>query len=92
MIWVLCWDVYFRIEVSQDGLEAILGHLLKTSEKRLEVLKKFFSPIKGQVYYDDFCLKDPLPFFVWIFDAFYRTIKYRSLSPGMHDLLDGIWE
>lgn len=66
--------------------------LLKTSEKRLEVFRKFFFLTKGATYYDDFCLKDPLPFFTWIFDVLYRTLKYRSLSPDMHDSLEGSWD
>ena len=66
--------------------------LLKTSEKKLEVFRKFFFLNKGAAYYDDFCLNDPLPFFTWTLDILYRTIKYRSISPNMHDSLEGVWE
>lgn len=69
-----------------------LMSLLKTSNSRFDLLKKFLMPGESSSLYDDFCLRDPFPFFTWLADIFYRSLKNRSMSPSTHDSLDEIWE
>lgn len=65
--------------------------LFKTG-KKTGIIKNFFSPLSGPVYYDDFSLRDPLPFFVWTWDTLSRAFKGRSLAPSAHDSLEGVWK
>lgn len=65
---------------------------LKLSSHKLGFIKKFVFPDNGRIFYDDFSLVDPLPFFVWFTDAFIKMLKYRSTVPVSHDSLEGIWE
>ena len=66
--------------------------LLRSAEKRLAFIKQFVAPNSGRVTYDDFSLKDPLPFFSWMLDGVIRMVHDHSLSPSPHDSLAGIWE
>lgn len=65
---------------------------LKQSHKKLKFLKEYFFSSNAKVLNDDFCLKDPLPFFTFGLDALIKMIKQRTLHPGSHDSLEGIWE
>jgi hypothetical protein len=42
--------------------------------------------------YDDFSLADPVPFLVWLGDAAFRALKFRTLKPTGHESLEGIWK
>ena len=42
--------------------------------------------------FDDFDVKDPLPFIMWCADYFCKILKQRSFSPSPHDSLEGVWE
>jgi predicted ATP-grasp superfamily ATP-dependent carboligase len=66
--------------------------LLKRSPSIRKFAKEYLLPINGPVLYDDFSWKDPLPIWVWGFDAVLKIIKSRSLEPKMHDSLEGVWE
>lgn len=66
--------------------------LFREAGDKLAFLKRFFFPAKGIVYKDDFCFRDPLPFFTWYVDAFSRVINNRSVRPCVHDSLEGVWE
>lgn len=71
----------------------VLFSLIRNSKDRPGALRKFFSSAgAGPVFLDDFSLKDPLPFFIWSWDSFSRTLKSRSLQPVTHDSLEGVWE
>jgi predicted ATP-grasp superfamily ATP-dependent carboligase len=58
--------------------------------RKLEFLRQFFNPGTSATLFDDFSLRDPLPFLVWGMDAIYRMAKFRDLKP--HESLAGIWE
>jgi predicted ATP-grasp superfamily ATP-dependent carboligase len=64
----------------------------KKSKNKMQFLHSFIFPGNGKIFYDDFSLKDPLPFLTWIFDALLRVIKYKSLNPIPHDSLEGVWD
>jgi hypothetical protein len=66
--------------------------LLRSAKERLAFIKQFVAPNSGRVTYDDFSLKDPLPFFSWMLDGVIRMVHDHSLSPSPHDSLAGIWE
>jgi len=42
--------------------------------------------------YDDFDIKDPIPFIMYFVDYVSKMIKQRSFSPAPHDSLKGVWE
>ena len=65
---------------------------LKTRKNRIEGIYKFFFPGIGKIFYDDFKIEDPLPFFVWFADVALRAIKSRTLNAVSHETLPGIWE
>ena len=66
--------------------------LLRLSNSRLDLVKRFVVSSRTAVFYDDICLKDPIPFCAWIGDVLYRSLKQGSMSPSVHESLDGIWE
>jgi len=65
---------------------------MKLSRNKVKFLKEFFFSSSDNITYDDFDIKDPLPFFIWGLDAIYKIIKQRTLKPKTHDSLEGIWE
>lgn len=66
--------------------------LLRSSKERLAFIKQFITPYSKRVTYDDFSLKDPIPFLSWVIDGVMRSIHDHSLSPSPHDSLTGTWE
>jgi len=72
-------------------LGAFLPHL-KRSSARMRFLKTFVFPATRTVLYDDFSVRDPLPFFAWITDAISKAVKFRTLKTVSHDSLEGIWK
>lgn len=65
---------------------------LKQSNNKAKFLKDFFFYNSDNVTYDDFDIKDPLPFLTWGIDAIFKIIKQRTLKPTTHDSLEGVWE
>lgn len=63
---------------------------LRKSERKLSFLKEFFFE-KHQMY-DDFSINDPVPFFIWWFDAIKKVVQRRTLKPTAHESLEGVWE
>lgn len=66
--------------------------LFVESANKLSFLKNFLDPASMRLYKDDFVFKDPIPFFVWLFDAMVRVVKNRSLRSRPHDSLQSIWK
>jgi len=67
-------------------------HYFKQSNNKAKFIKDFFALNTGKVTYDDFDIKDLLPFLTWGIDSIRKIIKYRTLKPTTHDSLEGIWE
>jgi predicted ATP-grasp superfamily ATP-dependent carboligase len=65
---------------------------LKNSKNKLDFIRQFFFSGCRSELYDDFCWKDPLPLFMWCYDAAHKVFKHGSFQPVAHDSLDGIWE
>jgi len=66
--------------------------LLRKSKDRMGFIKEYLSPCTGKVYYDDFSIKDPLPFLAWTVDTVLRSIKNWSGNSKNNDFLQGIWD
>jgi predicted ATP-grasp superfamily ATP-dependent carboligase len=64
----------------------------RASSSKLRLLRSLISPEYKTALFDDFSMRDPLPFAMWNLDALVRAWKYRSLDPTSHDSLEGIWE
>ncbi len=64
---------------------------LRLAKGKLSFLRTFLFPGAGPVVYDDWSAADPLPFFVWGFDALAGLVGHRSLTPIPHDSLEGVW-
>jgi predicted ATP-grasp superfamily ATP-dependent carboligase len=69
-----------------------LPQALRQGNNRLGFLKEYLQLFSRPMIYDDFCLKDPLPFFTFGLDFLGKAIKQRTLHPSSHDSLEGIWE
>jgi predicted ATP-grasp superfamily ATP-dependent carboligase len=69
-----------------------LPQAFRNSNNKLEFLKEYFLLFHTKMLYDDFCLRDPLPFFIFGLDSLIKIIKQRTLHPSSHDSLKGIWE
>lgn len=69
-----------------------LPQALRQSDSKLCFLKEYLQLFSHRIAYDDFCLKDPLPFFTFGLDFLEKAIKQRTLHPTSHDSLEGIWE
>jgi hypothetical protein len=69
-----------------------LPQALKQNHDKLDFLKEYCRMFAREMSYDDFCLKDPLPFFVFGLDFLWKMIRQRTLHPNSHDSLEGIWE
>ncbi len=65
---------------------------LKRSDAKLRFIKNYFFSGDRNIFYDDFSLNDPFPFMVWSFDALKKIIMNRSITPSVHDSLEGIWK
>lgn len=55
------------------------------------VLNDFFR-ISSFDSYDDFELRDPLPFFMWFVDYVYKVVDQKTLHPVPHEEKEGIWD
>ena len=66
--------------------------LLRKSKDRFGFIKEYLSPCDGKVLYDDFSLKDPLPFIAWTADTVLRSIKNCFRNSKKNDFLEGIWD
>jgi predicted ATP-grasp superfamily ATP-dependent carboligase len=69
-----------------------LPQAFRNSGNKLEFLKEYFMLFHSKMLYDDFCLRDPLPFFFFGLDYLIKIIKQRTVHPSSHDSLKGIWE
>jgi predicted ATP-grasp superfamily ATP-dependent carboligase len=69
-----------------------LPQALRQSDSKLCFMKEYLQLFSHRIVYDDFCLKDPLPFFTFGLDFLGKAIKQRTLHPSSHDSLEGIWE
>lgn len=65
---------------------------LKQSGSKLGFLREYVRSFNLRMTYDDFCLKDPLPFFTFGLDFLAKMIKQKTFQPSSHDSLEGIWE
>jgi predicted ATP-grasp superfamily ATP-dependent carboligase len=72
-------------------LGAFLPHLRRSAAK-LQFAKSFFFPPTRTALYDDFSVRDPLPYLAWLADTGLKALKFRSLKAASHDSLEGIWE
>ena len=66
-------------------------HYLRQADNKLRFLSHFFGGT-GAALYDDFELRDPLPFFTWWADAIKKIIVQRTLRPSSHESLQGVWK
>ena len=64
----------------------------KQTREKVKFLRDFFLSFKKSSCYDDFDLKDPLPFFIWGLEIVARVIKQKTFNPRLADHLEGIWE
>lgn len=69
-----------------------LPQAFKQNHDKLGFLKEYCKVFGREMRYDDFCLKDPLPFFIFGLDFLGKMVKQRTLHPNSHDSLEGIWE
>jgi predicted ATP-grasp superfamily ATP-dependent carboligase len=69
-----------------------LPQALKATKKKFGLIKEYIRLFNGRVQFDDFCLRDPLPFFMFGLDFLHKFLKSGTLSPVSHDSLEGIWE
>lgn len=69
-----------------------LPQALQQSENKVGFLKEYVQLFSRRMAYDDFCLKDPLPFFTFGLDFLWKMIKQKTIHPTSHDSLEGIWE
>jgi len=69
-----------------------LPQALRQGNNRFGFLKEYLQLFSRPMIYDDFCIKDPLPFFTFGLDFLGKAIKQRTLHPSSHDSLEGIWE
>lgn len=74
------------------GELAALPSRLRSSTTRLRLLQDFFFAPRAAARFDDFSVRDPMPFVVWALDAVQRGVRFRSTDPVSHDALDGIWD
>lgn len=65
---------------------------LKNSKSKIRCIRNFLPRRGGGQYYDDFDIRDPLPFFNWGMDVVARMIRQKSFHLKTHDSLQGIWE
>lgn len=70
-------------------LRGFFRHYSQAGHK-LPFLGDFFLPKTATAMYDDFSLRDPVPFLAWGADSLYRLVKFRNENP--HESLDGVWE
>lgn len=64
----------------------------RSAADRIGFLKEFLRLFGEPVLYDDFSLKDPLPFFLFGFDYFFKMLRQRKIQPIAHDSLESVWE
>ena len=69
-----------------------LPQAFKNSDQKVNFLREFVKLFNNKVLYDDFCLRDPLPFFTFGLDALIKMIGQLTLHPSAHDSLEGVWE
>ncbi|WP_161630025.1 carboxylate--amine ligase [Desulfogranum mediterraneum] len=66
--------------------------LLKKEVWKLQFIREFLSPSGWDVYKDDFSVKDPAPFFVWMLHSLFEALKRKMGSSPAEDSLRGIWQ
>jgi predicted ATP-grasp superfamily ATP-dependent carboligase len=71
---------------------AALTRQLVRSGNRLHTLAQLLGPRGVSVAYDDFSLRDPLPFLVWCVDSLTRRLRAKLHRTPAHDTLEGIWQ
>jgi predicted ATP-grasp superfamily ATP-dependent carboligase len=74
------------------GELAALPSRLRMSSSRMRLLHDFFFPRQRADMFDDWSLRDPMPFVVWTLDAVQRGIRFRSIDPVSHGALEGVWQ
>ena len=69
-----------------------LPQAFKHSDQKVNFIREYFQLFNKKMVYDDFCLRDPLPFLAFGLDVLLKMVKQRTLHPSAHDSLEGIWE
>jgi len=69
-----------------------LPEALRSAGDKMGFLREYCKLFGPGVAFDDFCLKDPLPFLTFGLDFVTKIVKQRTLHPKSHDSLEGIWE
>ena len=72
-------------------IRTFYGYIRSSKNKKRGIYEYIF-PRMGKITYDDFKLKDPLPFFVWFADVALRAIRNRTIRAISHETLKGIWK
>jgi len=60
-----------------------------SAKRKLPFLREFFLSNSTKLY-DDFSLRDPVPFFMWGVDSLHRLVKFKNTT--LHESLAGLWE
>jgi len=69
-----------------------LPEALRCAGDKMGFLREYCRLFGPGVAFDDFCLKDPLPFLTFGLDFITKIVRQRTLHPRSHDSLEGIWE
>ncbi len=69
-----------------------LPQALKHHRYKLSFIKEYCGLFMQDIALDDFCRKDPMPFFTFGLDMMTKMIRQKSFRPSSHDSLEGIWE
>jgi len=88
-------DTSFKTDVVTrwiGGELAALPWRWRHAPSKVSLLRDFVFPPTSAALFDDFSLRDPMPFAAWTIDAARRALKFRSVAAVSHDSLDGIWE
>jgi predicted ATP-grasp superfamily ATP-dependent carboligase len=65
---------------------------IRNPEKSKNIKLLDFLKISKNEKFDDFELKDPLPFLMWFMDYLVKMMEQRTFTPSPHDSLEGIWD
>jgi predicted ATP-grasp superfamily ATP-dependent carboligase len=65
---------------------------LKMRSDKFRFIKEFCFANWWNVRFDDFDIRDPLPFLTWCLDSASKMIGQRTFSPAAHESLEGIWQ
>ena len=69
-----------------------LPQAFRCAGDKLAFLREYCRFFGREVSFDDFCIRDPLPFLTFGLDFFTKMVGQKTLHPRSHDSLDGIWE